>query len=479
MFMEESLQPERPDSGKDPFAELKTRIHLAVIGDLGPQLYNVQTNPAELRERVVGDIRTHLASESDISRDDRMRLEEEIADDILGHGPLERLLADNSITEVMVNGPYDVWVERLGCLWQTPVRFNDDSHLRRIITKMVALAGRCIDESSPMLDAVLPDGSRINVILPPLTQRGPVLTIRKPARQLSLDDMTRVGTLSADTVDFLQRCVQAKLNILVSGAPRSGRTTLLNALAAAVPDQERIITVEESPELRLQQPHVIPLLAPRGGSAGLAVSLADLVDNAQHMRPDRIILSELNGAEAAALLKTIDRSDDGALTTIRANSPRDALARMETMLRTSSPDTPAPAIRTKMSQALDLIVQLERFEDGSRHVTAVTEVQGVESEMITVQDLFEWHLQEVSRDGVIVGALRGTGLRPTFLRKFEKHGIALPLNLFRPAPPNTPPQPSEGTGVREPRRPIKPTLSGNVALDPEAVEDPASDDGRT
>src|SRR5437879_4229954 len=249
-------------SGPDPFAEVKNRIHFAVIGELGPQLFNASMDPMALRERVVTDIRTHLAGESGISRDDRERLVSEISDDILGHGPIERLLADDSVTEIMVNGPFDVWVERQGRLYQTTVRFNDESHLRRIINKMVAQVGRRIDESSPMVDARLPDGSRVNALIPPLSLSGPLVTIRKFSnKRLDLVELIRLGTLSDETVDFLQRCVLAQLNILISGGTGTGKTTLLNALSQAISDSERIVTIEDAAELALKQNHVLRLEA--------------------------------------------------------------------------------------------------------------------------------------------------------------------------------------------------------------------------
>ena len=264
MELHERLTAARPvaaaPTARDPFAELKNRVHLAVIGDLGPQLFNVSINPDELRERVLGDIRNQLGDESGISRDDRMRLVDDIADDILGHGPIERLLADDTVSEIMVNGPFDVWVERAGRLSQTSVRFNDESHLRRIINKMVAQVGRRIDESSPMVDARLPDGSRVNAIIPPLSLSGPLVTIRKFSKaRLGLADMVPLGTISTQTLEFLERAVLARLNILISGGTGSGKTTLLNAMSSAVPDNERIVTIEDAAELRLNQRHVLRL----------------------------------------------------------------------------------------------------------------------------------------------------------------------------------------------------------------------------
>ena len=265
MELHERLTSARPAAltqGREPFAELKTQIHLAVIGDLGPQLFNVAMDPLALRERVMTDIKRNLGQESGLSRDDRERITAEIADDILGYGPLERLLSDDSITEVMVNGPNEIWIERQGRLYETTVRFNDDSHLRRIINKMVAQVGRRIDESSPMVDARLPDGSRVNAVIPPLSLSGPIVTIRKfSKKRLTMEDMISIHTLSEESVDFLRRCILAELNILISGGTGTGKTTLLNALSAAIPDADRIVTIEDAAELKLNQHHVLRLEA--------------------------------------------------------------------------------------------------------------------------------------------------------------------------------------------------------------------------
>jgi pilus assembly protein CpaF len=419
-------------SGPDPFAEVKNRIHLSVIGELGPQLFNASMDPMALRERVITDIRVQLGSENGISRDDRERLVSEISDDILGHGPIERLLADDSVTEIMVNGPFDVWVERQGRLYQTTVRFNDDSHLRRIINKMVAQVGRRIDESSPMVDARLPDGSRVNAVIPPLSLSGPLITIRKFAnKRLDLQEMIRLGTLNEGTVDFLQRCIAAQLNILISGGTGTGKTTLLNALSQAVSDSERIVTIEDAAELQLKQAHVLRLEGrPKNIEGQGEISIRDLVRNALRMRPDRIIVGEVRGAEALDMLQAMNTGHDGSLTTVHANAPRDALARVETMVLMAGYDLPLRAIRQQIASALDMIVHLERLEDGSRRVTAITEVQRMESEVITLQEIFAFKIESVQKDRTVVGKMQATGLRPTFLYKFEKRGIGLPNDLF-------------------------------------------------
>jgi pilus assembly protein CpaF len=422
-----------PVTGHDPFSDLKDRIHLGVIGDLGPQLFNVNIDPGSLRERVITDIRNQLSRETGIARDDRDRLTAEIADDILGHGPLERLLADESVTEIMVNGPYDIWVERQGRLYETTVRFKDESHLRRIINKMVAQVGRRVDESSPMVDARLPDGSRVNAVLPPLSLTGPLVTIRKFSKnRLEMSDLIRLGTVTTEVVEFLDRCIRAELNMLVSGGTGTGKTTFLNALSTSIPDSDRIITIEDAAELRLNQRHVLRLEArPKNIEGEGEIAIRELVRNSLRMRPERIIVGEVRGAEALDMLQAMNTGHDGSLSTVHANTPRDALARIETMVMMAGYDLPMRAIRQQVAAALDMIVHLERLEDGSRRVTSIVEVQRMESETITLQELFNFQVEQVTTDRMVIGTLRGTGLRPTFLTKFERRGIALPLGLFR------------------------------------------------
>jgi pilus assembly protein CpaF len=422
-----------PTVGHDPFSELKDRVHLAVIGDLGPQLFNVNIEPTSLRERVVGDIRGHLSRESGISRDDRDRLTAEIADDILGHGPLERLLADDSVTEIMVNGPFDVWVERQGRLYETTVRFKDESHLRRIINKMVAQVGRRIDESSPMVDARLPDGSRVNAVLPPLSLSGPLVTIRKFSQhRLDMAELVKLGTISTEVVEFLDRCVRAELNILISGGTGTGKTTFLNALSSSIPDSDRIVTIEDAAELRLNQRHVLRLESrPKNIEGEGEIPIRALVRNSLRMRPERIIVGEVRGAEALDMLQAMNTGHDGSLSTVHANAPRDGLARIETMVLMAGYDLPVRAIRQQVASALDLLIHLERLEDGSRRVTSIVEVQRMEADTITLQELFRFQVEQVTSDRLVIGNLCSTGLRPTFLTKFERRGIALPLSLFR------------------------------------------------
>jgi pilus assembly protein CpaF len=421
---------------KEPFADLKNSIHMLVISELGPQLTGQAIDPVGMRDRVIADIRRHLSGETGISRDDRERLTSEIADDILGYGPLERLLSDDSITEIMVNGPSEIWIERQGRLYETTVRFSDDSHLRRIINRMVAQIGRRIDESSPMVDARLPDGSRVNAIISPLSLSGPLLTIRKFARKrLGLQDMVNIGSMSEEAVDFLRRCIQAQLNVLISGGTGSGKTTLLNALSSAIPDNERIVTIEDAAELQLNQRHVLRLEArPPNIEGEGAIPIRDLVRNSLRMRPDRIIVGECRGPEALDMLQAMNTGHDGSLSTVHANAPRDALARVETMVLMAGYDLPVRAIRQQVSSALDMIVHIERMEDGSRRCTAITEVQRMESDVITMQDIFEFKIESFAPDGTINGRLNPTGLRPIVLDKFAKRGVDLPAGIFTQRP---------------------------------------------
>jgi pilus assembly protein CpaF len=432
--LHERLTAARPATGDtyDPYGELKNRVHFTVIGDLGPQLYNVNMDPEELRDRVLADVRDQLAQETGISRDDRQRIALELASDILGHGPLEPLLEDESVTEIMVNGPFDIWIERDGRLHETAVRFNDESHLRRIINKMVAQVGRRIDEGSPMVDARLPDGSRVNAIIPPLSLSGPLVTIRKfSKRRLDLADMVRLGTLSQETVEFLQRCIRAELNMLISGGTGSGKTTLLNALSTAIPDSERIVTIEDAAELRLNQRHVLRLESrPRNLEGEGEIPIRQLVRNSLRMRPDRIVVGEVRGAEALDMLQAMNTGHDGSLSTIHSNSARDALSRLETMVLMAGIELPVRAIRQQVSSALDAVIHLERLEDGSRRVTSISEVQRMESDVITMQELFKFKISEITPDGKIMGGLIPTGLMPTFVGKFEKRGVPLPLSMF-------------------------------------------------
>ena len=431
---------EEVDLFAEPFSEIKNRVHMALIEALGRQLFNADIDPQTLRVRVHAELRERLANEPGISREDRERIVGELSDDILGHGPLERLLDDDTVSEIMVNGAHDIWVERAGRLHKTPVRFTDESHLRRIISKIVAQVGRRIDEASPMVDARLPDGSRINATIPPLSLTGALLTIRKFSKErLDMDALVKRGSLTPETVDLLQRCVRARLNILISGGTGSGKTTLLNALSASIPDDERILTIEDAAELQLVQRHVLRLEArPKNIEGEGEITIRDLVRNALRMRPDRIVVGEVRGPEALDMLQAMNTGHDGSITTVHANTPRDALARVETMVMMAGYELPLRAIREQIASALDLVLQIERMNDGTRRIVAITEVQRMESDVITLQDLFTFQI-DASTDNKhlkqIEGTLRGTGLRPTFLDKFERRGIAPPSGLLTERPP--------------------------------------------
>jgi pilus assembly protein CpaF len=433
------------DEGIDPFAEpfseIKNRIHMALIEALGRQLFSEDIDPHALRARVQSELRDRLAREPGISREDRERLVGELTDDILGHGPLERLLEDDTVSEIMVNGAHDIWVERSGRLHKTPVRFTDESHLRRIISKIVAQVGRRVDEASPMVDARLPDGSRVNATIPPLSLTGALLTIRKFSKdRLDMDALIKRASLTPETAEFLKRCVLARLNILISGGTGSGKTTMLNALSASIPDDERILTIEDAAELQLEQRHVLRLEArPKNIEGEGEITIRDLVRNSLRMRPDRIVVGEVRGAEALDMLQAMNTGHDGSITTVHANTPRDALARIETMVMMAGYELPLRAIREQIASALDLVIQIERMNDGTRRIVAITEVQRMESDVVTLQDLYSFHIEAIA-DGVhnrhIVGSLKGSGLRPTFLDKFERRGVELPSELLMARSPS-------------------------------------------
>jgi pilus assembly protein CpaF len=413
------------DSSQDLFVELKDKIHSAVIAQLGPRLYNETLSTGALHEVVVADVRNRLAQERGLATADRERLAQEIANDTLGHGPIEPLLQDDTVAEVMVNGPADVWVERSGRLEKTGIRFTDDHHLRRIINKIVAQVGRRVDEASPMVDARLPDGSRVNAVLPPLSLNGPVLTIRKfSKRRWDLNDLVGIGSLTLQAKDFLECAIEAELNILIAGGTGSGKTTLLNSMSTAIPDDQRIITIEDAAELRLNQAHVLRMESrPKNIEGQGEISIRELLRNSLRMRPDRIIVGEVRGAEALDMLQAMNTGHDGSLSTCHANTPRDAIARIESMVLMAGIDFPMRAVREQVSRALDLLVQIERFHDGARRITSITEVQGMEGDTVTLQDIFEYKIDKEHTDRP--GTLSYSGLRPT-CPKFERNNVPLP-----------------------------------------------------
>jgi pilus assembly protein CpaF len=414
----------------DSFTDLKSRVQNRLIAELDPRMD--LSNADEVRRTVEETFASVLESEGIVlTRVERSRLFEAIAAEILGFGPIEPLLNDDSVSEVMVNGPSQVYVERNGRLEMTDVTFQDDDHVMRVIDRIVSPLGRRIDESSPMVDARLPDGSRINAIIPPISLVGPVLTIRKFAKDpLTTDDLIRFGTMTSEMVVFLEACVRARLNVVVSGGTGSGKTTTLNLLSSFIPDDERIVTIENAAELQLRQDHVVTLESRPANIEGRGeVSIRDLVINSLRMRPERVVVGECRGGEALDMLQAMNTGHDGSMTTAHSNGPRDTLSRLETMVLMAGADLPIRAIREQIASAVDVIVHQSRMKDGSRKITAVTEVQGMEGDVIVLQDVFSFE-QTGMENGKIVGRLKPTGIRPKFVTRFEQHGIYLPPNVF-------------------------------------------------
>jgi pilus assembly protein CpaF len=421
----------------DPYAELKTRIHHACIAKLGPELFKRETTE-DLSERVLRTVTEQLALDrTPLTREERRQVTREITDDILGYGPLEPLLRDDSITEVMVNDFDKVYIERAGKIERTVVTFVDNAHLLRIIDKIVSQVGRRVDEASPMVDARLPDGSRVNAIIPPLSLKGPTLTIRKFSRDpYTMDDLISFGSISPKAAQFLAACVKGKLNILISGGTGTGKTTTLNATSAFIPGDERIVTIEDAAELQLQQEHVITLESRPPNIEGQGeIRIRELVRNSLRMRPDRIIVGEVRGPETLDMLQAMNTGHEGSLTTIHANSPRDALSRLETLVMTAGVELPHRAIREQIASAFDLLVQIQRLVDGSRRVTHITEVLRMESDVITLQDIFvakppDEETSSMSRSSRLLTPLMCSGLKPHFLEKMSANGVVLPPAFF-------------------------------------------------
>jgi pilus assembly protein CpaF len=400
----------------------KARIQRQLIAELGQ---DVDLASPQGRQRVEQTLNELVAAEGvSLTRVERARLLEVISADVLSFGPIEPLLHDAEVSEIMVNGPQQVWVERKGVLSLTDIRFDDDEHVRRVIDRIISPLGRRCDEASPMVDARLPDGSRVNAIIPPLSLIGPIITIRKFSRDLiSINDLIMMGTLTHEVGEFLTSCVAGRLNLIVSGGTGSGKTTLLNVLSAYVPSTERIITIEDAAELQLHQEHVITLeKRPPGVEGRGEVTIRDLVINALRMRPDRLIVGEVRGPESLDMLQAMNTGHDGSMTTLHSNSPRDTLARLETTVLMAGFDLPHRAIREQIASAVDLIVHLERLPNGKRKIVKVTEVHGMEQSTIVMQDLFT-----LEGDG----KLEATGIRPKVLDKLERNGIQIPMSTFQ------------------------------------------------
>ena len=423
----------------DALGELRGRLHFKVVEELGPTLYDRGMSDAELRLRVLEMLEWAVDQEQGLplTSADRRALLNEIASDVLGYGPIDPLLNDPEVTEVMANGPYDIYVEKSGRITKSDVRFVDEVHLRRIIDKIVGQIGRRVDEATPMVDARLPDGSRVNAVIAPLAIGGPFLTIRKFAVDPFQEaDLISFGTFTQRTADFLRACVRGRLNIIISGGTGSGKTTTLNVVSAYIPGDERIVTVEDAAELQLHQDHVLTLESRPANIEGEGqVAIRDLVRNTLRMRPDRIVVGEVRGAEALDMLQAMNTGHDGSLTTVHSNGPRDTLSRIETMVLMAGFDLPIRAIREQVASAVNLIVHVSRLKDGTRRVTHVTEVEGMEGEIITLQDLFLFDYgMGVDDDGKYQGRLKATGIRPSFSQDLENQGIRLPADLFEPEP---------------------------------------------
>ncbi len=415
---------------QEAYRDLKTRVQNRLIAELDPSM---DLNRTQEVRRVIRELFEQILHEESVvlSRAEKQRLFEAIVAEILGFGPLQPLLEDDSITEIMVNGAKNIYIERAGKIERAPVAFESDEHVMRIIERIVAPLGRRIDESNPYVDARLPDGSRVNAVIPPISLIGPVLTIRKFFKTpLTVEDLIRFGSITPEAIEFLRACVVARLNIVISGGTGSGKTTLLNILSSFIPGDERIITIENAAELQLRQEHVVPLESRPPNIEGRGeVTIRDLVINALRMRPDRIIVGEVRGGEALDMLQAMNTGHEGSMTTVHSNSPRDTLARIETMSLMAGMELPVRAIREQIASAIDLVVHQERMRDGSRKVVAISEITGMEGDVITMTDLFVFE-NAGYREGKVHGRLRPTGLRPKFMDKIEAAGIHLPASIF-------------------------------------------------
>ncbi len=415
---------------KDAYVDLKNRIQQRLIAELDPGMDITQT--AEVRATIQEMFEAMLAEESIVlTRNEKRRLFEQIVAEILGYGPLEQFLNTQGVTEIMVNGPKNVFVEQEGKLTRTPVTFEDNDHLLRIIDRIVAPLGRRIDEGSPMVDARLPDGSRVNAVVPPIALNGAALTIRIFSKiPFTVENLIEFGSITPEAVEFLKACVISKLNVLISGGTGSGKTTLLNIMSSFIPDGERIVTIENAAELQLRQDHVVTLESREANVEGRGqVSIRDLVINSLRMRPDRIVVGEVRGGEALDMLQAMNTGHDGSMTTGHANSTRDMLARLETMVLMAGMDLPHRAIREQIAAAVHLVVHQDRMRDGSRKVTSVSEIQGMEGDIITTSEIFRFEQTNIE-NGKVIGRLRPTGLRPKFMWKLQEAGIMLPPSIF-------------------------------------------------
>jgi pilus assembly protein CpaF len=425
---------ERAPRVPNKWSDAKRKVRDLVLKEIGPKLSGPKALSGAALEKEVKSCLDRILRREEvrISPMERHRFLAEVMSDTLGYGPLDAPLADPTITEIMCNGHDEIFIEREGLLELTDLSFADEDQFRQVIDKIVSAVGRRVDESSPMVDARLPNGSRVNAIIPPLALRGPVLTIRKFSEDpFTAKDLVNFGTFSLDFVHVLEACVRGKLNVLISGGTGTGKTTLLNVLSSFIPERERILTIEDAAELQLQQPHVVSLESRPANAEGRGeVRIRDLVRNALRMRPDRIVVGEVRGAEALDMLQAMNTGHEGSLTTVHANTPRDALSRLETMVLMAGFELPVRAIREQIASAINVIVQLERQNDGTRKVTSVQEIQGMEGDVILLQEVFKFH-PHLSRDGRQIGELEATGLRPKFAEKLLEHAIDLPAKVFQ------------------------------------------------
>ena len=421
------------------YQTIKQSVHKIIVEQMTPTeqmvLSAVQQDAAEV-EQVIGNYVDKVLEDNPfaVPVSERGRIVSDLRDEMLGLGPIESLLKDPSITEIMVNGPKKVFIERMGKLQLSGVQFHDDAHVMNIIERILSPIGRHIDESTPLVDARLKDGSRVNIIIPPLALCGPCITIRKFAQKaLSVENLISFGTLDRKMADFIRACIQARINILVSGGTGSGKTTTLNVLSSFIPENERIVTIEDAAELKLQQTHVVTLESRPANIEGSGqITIRDLVKNALRMRPDRIIVGEVRSGEALDMLQAMNTGHDGSLTTAHANTPRDALSRLETMVLMAGFEMPVRAIREQISSAIELILQQSRLKDGSRKITYITEVQHMEGDIITTQDLFRFEQTGMDADGKLTGHFVSTGMQPSFMEKFQTNGVELPEDFFMP-----------------------------------------------
>ena len=425
------------DVADTAYQSVKKTVHRRLVAEMSPQeqmiLSAVHQDAAQV-EQVIGNYVEKVLEENPfaVPVSERSKIVSDLKDEMLGLEPIEVLLKDPTVTEVMVNGPKKIFVERMGRLQLTDIQFHDDSHVMNIIERILSPIGRHIDESVPLVDARLEDGSRVNIIIPPLSLVGPCITIRKFAtKALSVDNLITFGTLDRKMADFIKACIQARINILVSGGTGSGKTTTLNVLSSFIPENERIVTIEDAAELKLQQEHVVTLESrPANIEGNGEITIRDLVKNALRMRPDRIIVGEVRGGEALDMLQAMNTGHDGSLTTAHANNPRDALSRLETMVLMAGFEMPIRAIREQVSSAIELILQQSRLKDGSRKITYITEVQHMEGDVITTQDLFRFEQTGMDENGKLIGHFVSTGMQPGFMDKFQVNGVSLPDDFF-------------------------------------------------